>query len=804
MFAGDKPQLPDLLRGGQRDNAHDITLGPTGMRGWIWAWRAQTTDARQILVTEVAVGSPADGIFRNSDVIIGVDGKPFGEDARICFGRAITEAEKESGKGVLRLIRWRNGQSENVTLKLAVMGTYSFTAPYGCQKSKKILDMGCRAIVEQGWKDKHGNIHVCIQNALNALALLASGREEYLPHIAEYARTVAGLSRQQIGNSSGGHISWGYAYETLFLAEYYLATHDESILPGLKRLAVEIAIGQSAVGTWGHSFARPEDGILNGYGCMNQPGIILTMAMAVAREAGIKSPELDRAIGKSGLFLRRFSGKGAIPYGDHAPWIAHDNNGVCSSAAILFDLLAEQEPASFFSRMSVAAYAERETGHTGIFFSLLWALPGVSRCGPVAAGAYMKETSWYYDLARKWDGRFVYQGEPGVSRSSYDGWDVTGAYLLSYALPVKRTVVTGRKPSIVVPLSAKAVAETITAGVWNFWNGQEMYYDRKSPDELMTGLTSWSPAVRERSAVGLSRKEGNFVPKLLTLLNSTNRDARYGACEALGLQGAKADTASIQIRALLKDKDPWMRELAANAIAKMGDSTRRTAVSDLLQAVLVKDPADPRRCLQGALTEVLFKPAPGKREPKSILADSLDGIDRPLLVSVVKDVLKSEDGRIRRGVSDIYKKLTAEEIAVLLSDIVEAVRKPAPSGEMFAYDIRFAGLDLLSYLQIREGMSMCVDIMDEFRWGRKLNRCVDVLSRYGGAAGEMVPRLKATRQALVEKNKNWEKNEEQRKEVESIDKLILKIKTDRNPPYLRSMAEFIKTPSIPVQVKDRK
>ena len=79
--------------------------------------------------------------------------------------------------------------------------------------------------------------------------------------------------------------------------------------------------------------------------------------------------------------------------------------------------------------------------------------------------------------------------------------------------------------------------------------------------------------------------------------------------------------------------------------------------------------------------------------------------------------------RIRRGVGELYRKFTAEEIAVLLPDIVEAIRKPAPSGEMFAYDIRFAGLDLLSRLRIREGMSMCVDIMDEFRWGRKLNMC---------------------------------------------------------------------------------
>ena len=130
-----------------------------------------------------------------------------------------------------------------------------------------------------------------------------------------------------------------------------------------------------------------------------------------------------------------------------------------------------------------------------------------------------------------------------------------------------------------------------------------------------------------------------------------------------------------------------------------------------------------------------------------------------------------------------------------------AIQKPAPSGEMFAYDIRYAGLDLLARLRIREGMLMCVDIMDEFRWGRKLNRCVEPLSRYGGAAREIVPRLRMTRQMLVAKNKNWEKNEDQRKDIYSIDKLIAQVEADKNPPQLQGMADFIKRPAIPAAGK---
>ena len=62
-----------------------------------------------------------------------------------------------------------------------------------------------------------------------------------------------------------------------------------------ERVFQGIAEGSSAVGTWGHKFALP-NGNLNGYGCMNQPGLSLCIGMVLAREAGVRDPALDRAI----------------------------------------------------------------------------------------------------------------------------------------------------------------------------------------------------------------------------------------------------------------------------------------------------------------------------------------------------------------------------------------------------------------------------------------------------------------------------------------------------------------------------
>jgi hypothetical protein len=793
VCAAEAPKPPDLTAGGEPDNQQRWTLGATGARGWVWsrtlAGGSENTAARQILVTEVAKGSPADGVLQVGDVITGLDGRPFDGDARRLFAQALAGAEQDPGGGVLKLARWRGGVTENVRLTLQVMGAYAPTAPYGCAKSKRIFEQGCAAIAKRGFKGGDGTVHVSIDNDLNALALLAlvaSGRDDYRPLVADYAQKIAGCRP-----GPGFPESWEYGYNTLFLAEYALATRDPSVMDGLRDAALAIARGQGGTGTWGHRFAR-SDGILHGYGAMNQPGITLTLAMALAREAGVKDPALDAAIAKSANFLRWFVNKGAIPYGDHEPYPWHDDNGKCSQAAVLFDLLGDREAAAFFSRMGAAAYAERESGHTGNFFNILWALPGVSRCGPSATAAYFRETSWYYDMARGWDGRVEYVGFRGGN--SHNGWDCTGAYLLGYALPLKSLYLTGRKKSAVPALTPAAVNETIAAGRDFTFQGAESkeWYASRTTEALLAGLTSWSPAVRTRSAQALKHRDGGFLPQLLQRLGSADRNSRYGACEALANLGSKADAAAPQVRALLRDKDPWLRMLAARALPCMGAEVRSAAVPDLLRAATIKDSMDPRQRLVGEVAKALFTPAPGTRRssPVPILEKSLDGVDRTLLHAALKEVLANEDGLIRGLAAPLYPLLSAEDVRVLLPEIVTATRKNAPSGEMFRHGIRWAGLELLARFRIREGMGICVDMMNEFEWGSEQGPCLAALRKYGGAAREVIPRLHETRVAMRKGYADNHWNDRLKPDLQAIEKLITEIEADPNSPTVFGMNEF--------------
>jgi hypothetical protein len=378
-----------------------------------------------------------------------------------------------------------------------------------------------------------------IPRSLNALALLASGDPGYLPLIKQEAKWAASYTTAEMA-------TWYYGYIMMFLSEYKIATGDDSVMPGLTRLALEAAHGQSAVGSWGHRFARP-DGRLFGYGMMNSPGVPLTSAMAMARKAGVKDPALNLAIERSANLLRFYIGKGAIPYGDHAPWMeTHEDNGKCGMAAVMFNLLGEAKGAEFFSRMSVASHGpERDCGHTGNFFNMLWSMPGVALSGPHATGAWMSEFgTWYFDLARGADGIVLHQGPPELEEDSYAGWDCTGGYLLAYAMPLKKILLTGRQPKLAPQLDAATAQSLILDG--RGWNNKDRYsaYDKLSPDQLLERLGSWSPIVRDRAATALGRRKGEQpVAALVKMLSAPRLESRYGACDALAQFGAAARSA---------------------------------------------------------------------------------------------------------------------------------------------------------------------------------------------------------------------------------------------------------------------
>ena len=738
---------PDFTKGDAMPEGytHDWNLGATGARGWIYTDKFVTTDARQIKITKVAKGSPADGTLAMDDVILGVDGKPFSYDPRTEFGKALTLAESDAGGGKLKLTRWRAGHSGEVTLQLPVLGTYSATAPFNCPKSKRILELGGAALAKR--VAAPGYNADPIVRSLNALALLASGQPEYLPLVRREAQWAAAFKTGS---------SWYYGYVTTFLAEYKIATGDESVLPGLRRLALESAKGQSAVGSWGHGLALP-DGRLGGYGMMNSPGMPLTISLVIARAAGVKDPEISAAIERSLKLLRFYIGKGCIPYGDHAPWMeTHEDNGKCGMAAVLFNLVDETKGAEFFAHMSLCSHgSERDCGHTGNYFNILWAMPSVALSGPQATGAWMKEFGqWYFDLARQWDGGFAHLGPPQSGGDSYGGWNASGAILLAYAAPLKSLWLTGKRPGKVPQLDAVAADKFIQTG--RGWNNKDRYsfYDSLGTDTLIADLGSWSPIVRERAAMSLGRRKDVPVARVIALLDSPSIEARLGACTAIGKFKDRA-AAVPALRQALRSDDLWLRIKAAEALAAIGKPAIAAAPEMLNLLTRFDKEKDPRGMQQRFLIFALFD------ERNGLLNHSLEGVDRPQLYQAIRAGLKNDDGRARSDLSSAFRNLSAEEIKPLLPDILQAIIQPAPSGEMFADGIRVEGLRVLAKHNVEEGMRACVDyIRTQNKWAseHRTPELTKILISYGANAKGFIPDLKQLADSFTAGEPNFPKD----------------------------------------------
>jgi hypothetical protein len=710
-------------------------------------------------------------------VLLGAAGKAFSFDPRTELGRAITAAETEAGGGKLALTRWRAGQSEEVVVKLPVMGSFSATAPFDCPKSKRIFEQGIKTLAARMAAEDYPKKTDGIPRSLNALALLASGDEAHLPLVkleAQWASEFSGKSMQ----------TWYYGYVMMLVAEYITATGDQSVLPGLQRLALEAAKGQSAVGSWGHGFALP-DGRLSGYGMMNAPGLPLTIGLVLARDAGVKDPEVAKAIELSARLMRFYIGKGAVPYGDHPAWTqTHEDNGKCGMAAVLFQRLGEAKGAEYFTRMAVASHGnERDGGHTGNYFNMTWSLPAIGQAGPQATGAWMREFgAWYHDLARRWDGTFPHQGPPEPGFDSYKEWDATGAYLLGYALPLGKIVLTGRKPGVTTQIPAAAAQSLIADG--RGWDNKDRrsFYQKLTETELLARLGSWSPIVRERAAAELAARKPAPVPAIIALLDSPSLDARIGACQALESLKAAAAPAIPQLRKTLQHPDLWLRVKAAEALAAIGKPAL-SALPEMIERLAVgSTKEDPRAMEQRYLCGAIFdKMLTGTKQ--------LEGVDRNQLRTAIARGLQNQDGHARSKVSRIYQRLTFEEIKPLLPAICDAIVEPAPSGEMFADGVRLAGLKLLAAHHVEEGIAACADyVRTQNPWAsqERIKEILPMLLQYGAHAQSVIPKLREAAEYFETREPDFPKKLSLQKAA-AVREAIAKIEASQERPELKQV-----------------
>ncbi len=801
-YTAEPPKTPpDLTKDQSVDRKLTYNLGATGLRGWIYTRPANYLDSlqgrttlasRQILVTHVGAQSPADSVVKIDDVIVGVGGKLFSDDARKSIAVAIQEAEKEANKGILKLTVWRAGKTAEVQLKLRVLGTYADTAPYECPKSKRIFEEACKVLEKEPLK-------MDLMGAINGLALLTTGNAEYLPKVREFARKMGPTSLKL--ELKDGMVIWDWGYRNLFLCEYYLLTGDKEVLHAINEYTLSLAKGQSMYGTFGHGISRlTPDGKLHGsippYGPVNEAGLIGNLAIVMGKKCGVKDPEVDAAIARAAGFFGYFVDKGSIPYGEHEPWPYHENNGKVSMSAVLFSLMGNRvQDAQFFAKMATAGYRSRECGHTGQGFSYLWSALGANVGGPAAAAAFMKEASWHLDLVRRCDGSFTYDGgeQYGAGRtedntyygkSSYYGLSPTATYVLTYSMPLKKLCITGKEASPATWLGKKEVADAIASGRF------DTDRTKMSPKELVAAFGDWSPIVRGWAADELAHRPEakSMVPQLIAMAGGHDAHLIQGACETLG-QLKSVEALPTLVRQL-SHEDRWVRYKAAQAIRKMGGAAK-PGIPDILKALVqTAEPllpvnwADPVQLTHGQLAAAVFE---------GPLADAVKAADPKLLYPAIRVVSRNADGMARAKLREFFdRKLTLADVTALAPDILAAVKTPSPADTMFSNEIRMGGFKALTKFNFKEGIEVGVEFAktqgghgSESRTGEIMKEIV----KYGTAARGAIPGLKELIVSLNEQCARGEypKGDLNNRRVGAVEDAIKAIETATTQPEIRSI-----------------
>lgn len=403
-----------------------VNLGPTGARAIL--------KENSFVVKYVFTKSPADGQLQIDDEITGVNGTPFtqhtfgkfygmepgaGYEGPIMdMGKAIEDSEGKDGTLTLSLIR--DGKPATVNIPLDPIGRFSDTFPKNCKKSEKLAASAVDYLIQHP-DDRSAVVH---EKGLLGLALLAQGK-------MKEAETLA-MDWNEPHDAKMW--TWYPSYQAIFLAEYFLQTGDQRVLPTIeensKRLYLSQVIdpdlytdrmhgGQPQAANYlkggnGHG-AR-----IAGYGTMTLSTLMAILTWELAEACGIEIENFNRDLAyecihththESGYMGYRFATGAYTPVGRQG-------------LAIIVHRMADRPGTEDYISRVTSGMAQSKTrlndGHGDNALAWGWALLGIQLSGNDAATREVFDyNKAFINMARTHDGAFVIQPGRNLQEKAY-------------------------------------------------------------------------------------------------------------------------------------------------------------------------------------------------------------------------------------------------------------------------------------------------------------------------------------------------------------------------------------------------
>jgi hypothetical protein len=226
----------------------------------------------------------------------------------------------------------------------------------------------------------------------------------------------------------------------------------------------------------------------------------------------------------------------------------------------------------------------------------------------------------------------------------------------------------------------------------------------------------------------------------------------------------------------------------------------KPAIPVLLRMAVQQAVDDPRKVLQHDIGRALFHNEHNQRRSGLVDKYGLDGVDRSLLIPAIKEILTNKNGWARSTLSNfVYPRLTLDECNQLWGDIYQATRYIAPSGIMFASEVRTDGLKLMARHKVEEGIYLAAwYIRGQKGHGapRRIPIALEALEEYGAAAQSVLPYLQEEYEHFKTRRKAGKENDPN-DTANRIAATMERIKASEDHPALISIADFLNQADMP-------
>ncbi len=432
-----------------------INLGITGARALI-----DENKPRQLVIKYVFKDTPAWGLLKEGDIVIGANGKDFVtphkfgygvgkfgyQGPMMDFGNAL-EARQGKLFRTLSLKVLRDGDEIKVKIKLPnTYGMYSKTYPYDCKKTDLILEENYAHLLKNQKDDGtwHRRPHI---QAFATLALMASGNPKHMPAVKKAVTAMAKVTGAKL--TLRGLDCWKYGMFGATLAEYYLLTGEKWVLPELQEINSWIEQAQAPNGGWGHRPHRKEG---NGYGAIQVITMQCKMAWSLMMRCGIKVDEKRyqaahdfavRGTNKIGYVWYKDRGKDKPKYADMGR----------TGASALAHSLSPVGGKTYqdFARLNASCIGNNPDTFHDTHGSPLLGLAWTGLGAHVDAGSFRKlmdHNRWFFSLSQCVDGTFYYQPNRDNNPQDYAAGprlSATAATALILSVKFKKLQMTGAK-----------------------------------------------------------------------------------------------------------------------------------------------------------------------------------------------------------------------------------------------------------------------------------------------------------------------------------------------------------------------